>query len=69
MLTDPGRARLELCVSVSAPSKIRMIVRPFQLLVLPIAVMVVVPVTWKLDPVLGGVIVEDDAMSEPDWTT
>ena len=69
MLTEPGRARLEPCVKVKMPSKIRAIVRPFQEYVLAIVVIAVVPVTWKLEPVDGGVMVVPEAMSAPALTT
>lgn len=69
MLAEPGKARFAECVSVRIPANIRVICRPSQLFVLAIAVIVVVPVILKLEPVLGGVIELADAMFEPSVTS
>jgi hypothetical protein len=65
MFNAYGRTRVEECVSVRAPVNRSVISRPSQELVEPIAVMVVVPVTLKLEAVEAGVMVEAEAMSLP----
>jgi hypothetical protein len=52
-------------VSVRAPAKISVMIRPSQLFVDAIAVIEVVPVMLKLDPVLGGVMLDAEAMLAP----
>ena len=69
MFTEPGRARLLLCVSVSAPPKISVTTRPSQEFVEAIAVIVVVPVMLNTEAVEGGVIVALEAMLLPRLTS
>jgi len=65
MFAEPGSARLLECVSVSAPAKIRRTSLPSHEFVEAMVVIVVFPVMLNAYPVLGGVMVEAEAIFDP----